>query len=153
MPLRTPFDLHVLGTPPAFILSQDQTLHNIREFLTSCDVVSFFSSYSFLTSLPVTLQLLRCAGSPTRRLATKIPMPSHLCSDIGCLRRRFFGYGSPFSLVMDLHFCETLIVLSVFYYTHPARFVKGNSPFSFLANFRGVWLFGCEAAVRPAQRG
>ena len=22
----TPFDLHVLGTPPAFILSQDQTL-------------------------------------------------------------------------------------------------------------------------------
>ena len=24
-----PFDLHVLGTPPAFILSQDQTLHII----------------------------------------------------------------------------------------------------------------------------
>jgi hypothetical protein len=24
---RRPFDLHVLGTPPAFILSQDQTLH------------------------------------------------------------------------------------------------------------------------------
>ena len=24
--LLTPFDLHVLGTPPAFILSQDQTL-------------------------------------------------------------------------------------------------------------------------------
>jgi hypothetical protein len=23
-----PFDLHVLGTPPAFILSQDQTLHH-----------------------------------------------------------------------------------------------------------------------------
>jgi len=22
-----PFDLHALGTPPAFILSQDQTLH------------------------------------------------------------------------------------------------------------------------------
>jgi hypothetical protein len=25
-----PLDLHVLGTPPAFILSQDQTLHKIR---------------------------------------------------------------------------------------------------------------------------
>ena len=25
---RFPFDLHVLGIPPAFILSQDQTLHN-----------------------------------------------------------------------------------------------------------------------------
>ena len=24
-----PFDLHVLGTPPAFVLSQDQTLYNI----------------------------------------------------------------------------------------------------------------------------
>ncbi len=23
----TPLDLHVLGTPPAFVLSQDQTLH------------------------------------------------------------------------------------------------------------------------------
>ena len=23
-----PLDLHVLGTPPAFVLSQDQTLHN-----------------------------------------------------------------------------------------------------------------------------
>ena len=29
-----PFDLHVLGTPPAFILSQDQTLHII--LYTSC---------------------------------------------------------------------------------------------------------------------
>ena len=26
-PKTTPFDLHALGTPPAFILSQDQTLH------------------------------------------------------------------------------------------------------------------------------
>jgi hypothetical protein len=25
--IRDPFDLHVLGTPPAFVLSQDQTLH------------------------------------------------------------------------------------------------------------------------------
>ena len=24
----SPFDLHVLGTPPAFVLSQDQTLKN-----------------------------------------------------------------------------------------------------------------------------
>ena len=25
----TPFDLHVLGTPPAFVLSQDQTLYKM----------------------------------------------------------------------------------------------------------------------------
>jgi hypothetical protein len=30
---KRPFDLHALGTPPAFILSQDQTLH--QEFLVS----------------------------------------------------------------------------------------------------------------------
>ena len=30
---KTPFDLHVLGMPPAFVLSQDQTLHNIYEAL------------------------------------------------------------------------------------------------------------------------
>lgn len=29
-----PLDLHVLGTPPAFVLSQDQTLH-YREHLTA----------------------------------------------------------------------------------------------------------------------
>src|SRR5699024_7443953 len=27
-------DLHVLGTPPAFVLSQDQTLHKIRKALS-----------------------------------------------------------------------------------------------------------------------
>jgi hypothetical protein len=26
---QAPLDLHVLGTPPAFVLSQDQTLHKI----------------------------------------------------------------------------------------------------------------------------
>src|SRR5699024_3640106 len=30
---RLAFDLHVLGTPPAFILSQDQTLHNWKAHL------------------------------------------------------------------------------------------------------------------------
>lgn len=34
LPLRiaTAFDLHVLGLPPAFVLSQDQTLKLNREF-------------------------------------------------------------------------------------------------------------------------
>jgi hypothetical protein len=30
-----PLDLHVLGTPPALILSQDQTLHKNRAFENS----------------------------------------------------------------------------------------------------------------------
>ena len=37
------FDLHVLGTPPAFILSQDQTLHC---FLISSSFDSFFYLFS-----------------------------------------------------------------------------------------------------------
>ena len=30
---RTPFDLHVLSAPPAFVLSQDQTLHELNSSL------------------------------------------------------------------------------------------------------------------------
>ena len=30
---RTPLDLHVLGTPPAFVLSQDQTLRKNFKFV------------------------------------------------------------------------------------------------------------------------
>ena len=39
----TPFDLHVLGTPPAFILSQDQTLMFEWSRLTaSCYLFPFY---------------------------------------------------------------------------------------------------------------
>ena len=38
--INTPFDLHVLSTPPAFVLSQDQTLQDILEL--------FASSFSFV---------------------------------------------------------------------------------------------------------
>ncbi len=31
IPEGTPCDLHALGTPPAFVLSQDQTLHSVVE--------------------------------------------------------------------------------------------------------------------------
>ena len=33
--INTPFDLHVLSTPPAFVLSQDQTLQDILELFAS----------------------------------------------------------------------------------------------------------------------
>ncbi len=35
---KSAFDLHVLGTPPAFILSQDQTRHPSYCVLTPCGV-------------------------------------------------------------------------------------------------------------------
>src|SRR5699024_12404609 len=40
---RLAFDLHVLGTPPALILSQDQTLHNWKAHL---ELVRYCSSIS-----------------------------------------------------------------------------------------------------------
>ena len=59
-----PFDLHVLGTPPAFILSQDQTLiisfsrlaHAwlllfLGRILPECFVLEFFSAFSGRYSL------------------------------------------------------------------------------------------------------
>ena len=39
------FDLHVLGMPPAFILSQDQTLHLIRLFFFNVFSLTFSSSF------------------------------------------------------------------------------------------------------------
>ena len=55
--LLSPLDLHVLGTPPAFILSQDQTLRSI--FLSPLRV--FISSYGFLSwALTCFLSLFSC---------------------------------------------------------------------------------------------
>ena len=50
MLLHLSLDLHVLGTPPAFILSQDQTLRNIFSpfqvsFLTGFLTPTYFASY------------------------------------------------------------------------------------------------------------
>ena len=60
---RLPFDLHVLGLPLAFILSQDQTLHCIIVLL----IVSFLK---FQGSLCV----LNCLSSlPAPRLAAEAP--------------------------------------------------------------------------------
>ena len=47
VPEGTPCDLHVLSTPPAFVLSQNQTLHNI--ILRNCWTIRidfFISSFN-----------------------------------------------------------------------------------------------------------
>ncbi|AXI38695.1 hypothetical protein CX649_02925 [Bacillaceae bacterium ZC4] len=40
-----PLDLHVLGTPPAFVLSQDQTLQ--KKFVTKCSCQNQQARFSF----------------------------------------------------------------------------------------------------------
>ncbi len=51
--IATSFDLHVLGTPPALILSQDQTLHKIlARMLFRKAYRSRLGSFDLLTRLP-----------------------------------------------------------------------------------------------------
>ena len=66
---KSPFDLHVLGVPPAFVLSQDQTLHRVvspsdfthfeiwfianRSQLLLCFIVLSDFSYWFIESTRV----------------------------------------------------------------------------------------------------
>ena len=70
-----PFDLHVLGTPPAFILSQDQTLRIFFQHLSMSNFLPFQVS-----GFPITLQLLRCENVSIYFIETKIPMPFFLAS-------------------------------------------------------------------------
>ena len=51
-----PFDLHVLGTPPAFILSQDRTLELIFELRTLTAELASFRSLLFRVSVRFTLK-------------------------------------------------------------------------------------------------
>ena len=63
-PLRAfPFDLHVLGTPPAFVLSQDQTLQ-LRVF----DPCPFAVKQNVAWCTSNLLQLKECGTAFRRRL-------------------------------------------------------------------------------------
>ena len=58
---ETPFDLHVLSTPPAFVLSQDQTLNkNDPMFSTP---VKFLSKLNLSCNYSISLALPRSRGS------------------------------------------------------------------------------------------
>ena len=54
------FDLHVLGTPPALILSQDQTLKLKWFARLRCALRRNFGEAILLTRAPVDLLALRC---------------------------------------------------------------------------------------------
>ena len=71
IPGRASLDLHVLGTPPAFILSQDQTLV-FKSLFRSRIAVRF--SFPFLPFLP----LRRVAGVPRTSLSENPPFPKIL---------------------------------------------------------------------------
>ena len=45
---QPPLDLHVLSVPPAFILSQDQTLNLIRSLLLGFELTGIFITVPFI---------------------------------------------------------------------------------------------------------
>src|SRR4029077_17709553 len=59
-----PFDLHVSCTPPALILSQDQTLRKMHSLAAATFVRGFDRSHIRVFWISATLQLSRC--SPLR---------------------------------------------------------------------------------------
>jgi hypothetical protein len=78
--MNSSFDLHVLGTPPTFILSQDQTLRKKFYHLKRCFVSLLadmldLSRSTFIDEvchLPITLQLLRYYLSPREHDSTQL---------------------------------------------------------------------------------
>ena len=53
----SPLDLHVLGTPPAFVLSQDQTLHK-RSFQRELKIFNFRAFVAHFETFILTVSLV-----------------------------------------------------------------------------------------------
>ena len=93
--MSTPFDLHVLSTPPAFILSQDQTLNKMvsKERLRSSNHLieaQFIASKKFIQEpSSSSLRLLRRTSRPfwcfvflSRCLIYKVHAPVSFSADV-----------------------------------------------------------------------
>ena len=100
-----PFDLHGSSTPPAFILSQDQTL---RKFLPLARLFLRFRLYPCgRPQVPVTLQLLRCGTLRTTR-ENKTDARLHVGSSADLSILTLEGTNPRASLKWSHHLCQTL---------------------------------------------
>ena len=69
----TPFDLHVLGTPPAFVLSQDQTRHpSSVVFMPASQPTPSRAASSQIHVNPLTCYCVVCTTQRTLTYATRI---------------------------------------------------------------------------------
>ena len=89
-------DLHVLGTPPAFILSQDQTLHLISSSIVtasrclSCiNLLTFVVSCNVSISCSVFKELPHC---PFEQCSMSISSSRFLCQHVFCFFLCFFCF-------------------------------------------------------------
>ena len=137
--IATSFDLNVLGTPPAFILSQDQTLEQIvfKPFPVSILVVElvwlfYFFEYVHESVIDSRISFLQ---RNSRFFRTKL----FACTLISCC-----------SIINDL--CEVFLASRVlrdlFIISHSLRFVKGFLK-SFLKTFS--WFFRTGSLTRLAE--
>jgi hypothetical protein len=90
--IATPFDLHVLGTPPALVLSQDQTLH--KKLYEAFDKGSILISYCTKSRDPKDIVSLTLSKtSETHRLMRLL-----YCS---VFKERMKSRGNPQSVSTD----------------------------------------------------
>ena len=89
-------DLHVLGTPPAFILSQDQTLHLISSsIVTASRCLSYINLLTFVVSCNVSIscsvfkELPHC---PFEQCSMSISSSRFLCQHVFCFFLCFFCF-------------------------------------------------------------
>ena len=91
-------DLHVLGTPPAFVLSQDQTLIFLNVCLNVCSFVPRFASRIYLLAK---LTSLFCFG---------FFKPAHFCENIVQFSRYYLlsSLKQLFHFARFICFCQAL---------------------------------------------
>jgi hypothetical protein len=68
-----PFDLHVLSAPPAFVLSQDQTLQEFEQLFVEQNTFPLFRSELFTLLVPLTGQ--KEVMPPAHRATKQTPTP------------------------------------------------------------------------------
>ena len=113
------FDLHVLGTPPAFILSQDQTLHCPS---ISSDNFGLFSSFFLVISkLSLTLCfILSCSVFNVLSLDSLVECPFILPSSLPFVKLflvlfLFFSLFPSFSAFISTFFIQLFFYLFLFF--------------------------------------
>ena len=135
--ISSPFDLHVLSTPPAFILSQDQTLMLIVLFLS--DSLSGFSESPF----PVTVPLAGCLC---------IRFPSPVPAEEGFFVLWIISFLNGIFRVALLFICQGAFVLlssATAYLEYHNSFAVSTTFFNFFHHFFLSQMVGFNTIIFP----
>ena len=121
------FDLHVLGTPPAFILSQDQTLHCLLFLSDNLLVCLALFCFLFISKLSLTLCfILSCSVFNVLSLDSLVECPFILPSSLTFVKLFLvlflfflnFSLYKPFFhfiIITFLYFFKCPFILNIFY--------------------------------------